>query len=30
MTETAFLQYTGYVLAFFAVWVVARGALDAE
>ena len=24
MTETAFLQYTGYVLAFFAVWVVAR------
>ena len=24
MTETAFLQYTGYVLAFFAVWIVAR------
>ena len=24
MTETAFLQYTGYVLAFFAVWIVVR------
>ena len=24
MTEAAFLQYTGYVLAFFAVWIVAR------
>ena len=24
MTETAFLQYTGYVLALFAVWIVVR------
>ena len=24
MTEAAFLQYTGYVLAFFAVWIVVR------
>lgn len=31
MTETAFLQYTGYVLAFFAVWIVARCArLEAD